>query len=172
MHRDMLTHQHHHRPSMTNFIARTAPFDATSGRTSIRLSGSEWEDLDRIADESSMKWAEWAAEAIAAYPHLKKVAAIRKALQEALSAERLNPFEPTDEAFDHAYVKQSQFFDDSDLEHLKSHLREVWAVDCGGYIVRFGFNSLNGPSDPLLLVESRMKDGVHMTFAASNGNDE
>ena len=157
---------------MTNSIARTAPLDTTSGRTSIRLSSSEWEQLDRVADDCGLKWVEWAADAVATYPHLKKVAAIRKALNEAISAERLDPFKPTDEAFDHDYVKQARFFDDADLEHLKSHHREVWAVDCGGYIVRFGFNKLNSRNDPMLLIESRMKDGVHMTFTAYNGDDE
>jgi len=157
---------------MTTSSTRTAALGTTNERTSIRLTASEWAALDRIADERGMKWAGWAGEAVAAYPHLKKAAAIRKALQEARSAERLDPFQPTDEAFDHDYVKQARFFDDGDLEHLKSQLQEVWAVDCGGYIVRFGFNKLNSPNDPLLLIESRLKDGVHMTFAASNGDDE
>lgn len=150
---------------------RTAALDATNRRTSIRLTPQEWTDLDRIAYECGVKWVEWAAEAVAAHPNLKKAAAIRRALQEALSSERLDPFQPTDEAIDHEYVKQAQFFDDSDLEHLQSHLREVWAVDCGGYIVHFGFNKLNTPNDPVLLIESRMKDGVHMTFSASNRED-
>lgn len=157
---------------MTTLSTRTAALDPTSGRTSIRLTAGEWSALDRIAQERGMKWAEWAAEAVVAFRHLKKAAAIRKALQEAISAERLDPLQPTDQAFDHVYVKQARFFDDNDLDHLKSHLSEVWAVDCGGYIVRFGFNKLNSHSDPMLLVESRMKDGVHMTFTPSNGGDE
>lgn len=157
---------------MTTYSMRTAALDSTGGRTSIRLTAGEWAALDRITDENGMKWVEWAAEAVATYPHLKKAAAIRKALQEALSAERLDPLQPTDEAFDHEYVKQTRFFDDSDLENLKGHIREVWAVDCGGHIIRFGFNELNTPADPVLLIESRMKDGIHMTFAASNGVDE
>ncbi len=157
---------------MTTPSTRTAALGSTGERTSIRLTSGEWAALDRIADERGIKWVEWAAEAVATHPHLRKAAAIRKGLQEAISAERLDPFQPTDEAFDHEYVKRSKFFDDSDLENLKGHIREVWAVDCGGHIIRFGFNELNTPADPVLLIESRMKDGVHMTFAASNGGDE
>ena len=154
---------------MATYKTRTANLDETSrGRSSLRMTETEWENLDRIADHAGMRWLEWARDAVFSNRHLPKVEAVRKAIREALTDEKTGAIEPTDDAYDHAFVNQSRFFGDDDLDAIKGDLREVWAVDCGTFIARFGFSKrADGDSDPLMVIENRLKDGVHMAFAAS-----
>lgn len=159
---------------MAAYKTRSAALDATAtARTSLRMTESEWANIERLADAQGTGWLEWARQAVVEHPHLPKVQAVRKAIRLALTAQKSDDFDPTDEAYDHPFVNQSRFVNDEDLAPIKDGLREVWAVDCGTFVVRFGFNKLgDGSSDPLLIIENRMKDGMNMAFAASFGEIE
>lgn len=150
------------------YRTRTAAITGT-GRTSLRMTTNEWNSIDRLADKAGLRWHDWARKSVSEAPNLPKVEAIRKAIRDELSAEKLDKLEPTDEAYDHDFVNQSRFVDDNDLEAIKNDFREIWAVDCGVFIVRYGFNKLaEADNDPLMIIENRLKDGIHMAFAASH----
>lgn len=154
---------------MTTYKTRTANLgETTSGRTSLRMTNTEWDNLERLADDAGTRWLDWARQAVRENNHLPKVAAIRKSIREALIAEKTGRLESAAQVCDHPYVNQARFFGDDDLEAIKSDLREVWAVDCSSFIVRFGFNRLaKADSDPLMVIENRLRDGMHMAIAAS-----
>lgn len=141
------------------------------GRTSLRMTEAEWTQVDRFAEINGVRWLEWAQDAVRESPRLPKVEAIRRAIRQALQNERAGTLEPAEEAFDHPFVNLSRFVDDTDLEAIKDDFQEVWAVDLDSVIIRFGFNRLAAPpeSDPLMVIENKLRGSPHMAFAASFG---
>jgi hypothetical protein len=72
----------------------------------------------------------------------------------------------------HPELNNCRFVPASDLEHMKNDFRESWAIDCGGFTIRLGFNELaHGDSDPIIIVENHAGDGLNLVHAASLGRD-
>jgi hypothetical protein len=137
-----------------------------TGRTNFRFTVQEWQEIDQLADALGVAWADWARQIVKASPHLPMSEAIRKTLREDRQAERCKSI--FDEGADsHPFVRASRFGEPSALKEIRADFEQQWAIDCGGFIVRIGFNRQNGPADPMLYIENQLKTGLDMAFASS-----
>lgn len=135
------------------------------------MTAHDWTLVELCAETAGMGWQEWATIAVDAEPGMMKSRAIRKRMRDCIKSFKLEGAPATlDAPEDHPYINGSRFIDGPDLNYIMAeHFRETWAIDCGGHVIRFGYNILNKDNtDPLMIVESKMNDGLHMTFAASN----
>jgi hypothetical protein len=126
-----------------------------AGRTTLRFTTDEWADIEKLAEEEGLTWAQWATQAVQHWPRMAKHAAIRRAIAEAqrtglVDRDGSHPFSP------YTFVET-----DRDLAATKAKFQETGFIDCDTHVVRFGF----GDHGPMIIVESNMKHGLHVIFA-------
>ncbi|MGC3963422.1 MAG: hypothetical protein QM803_08885 [Rhodocyclaceae bacterium] len=136
------------------------------GRTNLRLTADEWREVEEVADATGLRWADWVRTALKVAPHVPRTEAIRKALRAHRAAMREGS--AFDEgAYEHPYIKASRFGDAKDMELIRADFEQQWAIDCGGFVARFGYNRQNGPDDVMIYIDNQLKTGMDMAFARS-----
>lgn len=125
--------------------------------TTIRLTESEWAQIDVLAEVAKETWQEWTNRTIKTEPRMKMTLAIRKAIRGSrVSVSSLGVVRDL----------PSRFLNDAEIDDmLANRFKETRVIDCGGHLVRFGFGSSPGEAlRSVVLVESKMKNGIHTVF--------
>lgn len=145
-------------------------FDFEGKRIGLMLTAETWAALDLIAQRDGIRWQDFASSALMfADEGATHADAIRDAVMARLSEIIAPSGTPdSDEAINHPFVRSLRVLTSENFQPIRDDFREVWAVDCGVYTLRVGYN-LNAPDgeDPMLLVDSRLVDGLSVQFGGT-----